>query len=154
LNLKSVFAHLLTICLVSPLALHGQRQQRAFKAGVRFLATSTSVRSGTGENQDVYLVEITLPGRADEVGVGRLVDEYPPYRAAIPSTTLVSAVGGTFRLRRDRECDVTFARMPLRTFPGDPMAILADPLGYSPTLPRPVSATELLPCYRTIRPAN
>jgi hypothetical protein len=136
------------------LVLASTTTRRAIKTGVRYLATSTSFHSGVSESEDVYLVQINLLGSGGEVASARLVDEYPPYRAAIPSAILESAAGGKLMLRRDRGCDITFGWMPMRTAPGDPTAVIAEPLEDSPPVPRQVSDNELLPYYRTVRSAN
>lgn len=118
------------------------------RAHVTFLATGTSVHGSLGESQDVYLIEIT-EGESDQPVLARLIDEYPPDRSALPPETVTS--GGTLKVRRDRRCDIAIAQMPIRTAPGDPMAILPERLGFKPHLPRKVAASEVLPCYRTAR---
>ena len=151
MNLRTAFTQVLVACLVSPVAVHGQRPQRAFRASVRFLATSTSVRSSMGESQDVYLVEVRFLNGSDEPSISRLIDEYPPYRAAISLQILRSETATTIRVRRDHGCDLRLGNMPLRTAPGDPSAILPEPLGFEPSLPRPVEKSAILPCYRIER---
>jgi hypothetical protein len=135
---------------VSPVGIAAAGRTPFLKAHVHFLATSTSVHSGLGTNQDVYLVEVT-PHGADETILARLIDEYPPYRATLSSKLLTSPEGATLKIRRDRACDISFAQMPLRTAPGDPMAILPERLGFQPRLSNPVEPKEVLPCYRTVR---
>jgi hypothetical protein len=154
LTLKPTALQALLLCLVVPSMAHGQRQERAFKTSVRFLATSTSFRTDLGESQDVYLVSVGLEPRAGEWTLARLVDEFPPYRTSLPSRDLQSGSPMTLRIRRDASCDFVYAEMRLRTRPGDPMAILPEPLGYSPDLSRSIPTTEILPCYRTVRPAK
>ena len=124
---------------------------RTVRANVRFLATSSSVRSDWGGNEDIYLAEIEFNGTAREIGLAWLIDEYPPYRVSIPASVLTSASANHFRLARDRSCDLALGLMPLRTAPGDPMAILPEPLHFQPDLPEPVGPAEVIPCYRVIR---
>lgn len=121
---------------------------RAFKARTHFLATSTSIRGTWGLNMDVYLAEIVLHKGSEPV-LARLVDEYNNLDAPISVVALTSATGATLRVRRDRQCDMPYAQMQLRTAPGDPMAILHERLGYQPQLSQTPQPTELLPCYRT-----
>jgi len=135
---------------ISPVGMAAAGHTPVLKAHVHFLATSTSVHSGLGRNQDVYLVELT-PHGADETILVRLIDEYPPYRATLSSNFLTSPEGATLKIRRDRTCDTAFAKIPLRTAPGDPMAILPERLGFQPRLSNPVEPKEILPCYRTVR---
>ena len=150
---KMTFALMLTVVIASPLSVRAIRRSKnpILKAQVRFLATSTSIHAGIGRKQDVYLVEITQPGFSGQSTLARLIDDYPPYRVAIPREQLTSELPVSFRLRRDRTCDASFALIPLRTAPGDPMAILPERLGFEPALPRPVRPDEALPCYRTVR---
>lgn len=97
---------------------------------------------------DVYLAEIVLHKGSEPV-LARLVDEYNNLDAPISVVALTSATGATLRVRRDRQCDMPYAQMQLRTAPGDPMAILHERLGYQPQLSQTPQPTELLPCYRT-----
>lgn len=141
------------ICLCALLTAPGASiaaHSHTLKAHVRFLATSTSVHGGMGTRQDVYLVEVTPRGSAETI-VARLVDEYPPYRVMLSSEVLKSSRGSTLKVRRDESCDTAFGLMPLRTGPGDPMAILPERLGFQPRLSNPVRPAEILPCYRTAR---
>lgn len=118
---------------------------------MRFLATSTSVRSSIGESQDVYLVEIGFSRSSAGSSIGCLIDEYPPYRASISRIMLRSETAMTLRVRRDHQCDRAYVAMPIRTAPGDPMAILPVPLSFSRVLPHAVQPDDILPCYRTVR---
>lgn len=117
---------------------------------MRFLATSTSVHSALGTNQDVYLAEITLRG-SNETTLARLIDEYPPYRVMLSDDFLSSADGITLKVRRDKMCDRALTKMPLRTAPGDPLAILPQRLRYQPQLSYSIDPEVVLPCYRTVR---
>ena len=132
-------------------AANGQGSPRAARVKVHFLATSTSVRTSEGRNEDVYLVEISLSDTHDEIALARLVDEFPSYRKALSTKMLQNDTTTVIRLRRDRNCDRAFGNMPLRTAPGDPSAILPERLGFQPQLPRPVEENEVLPCYRIER---
>lgn len=118
---------------------------------VRFLATSSSIRSDVGGNRDVYLVTVRPAREPGPVAFARLIDNFIDYQSSIPERTLASARPAILRLRRDPSCDLPFEDMPLRTAPGDPGAILTLPLSFQPHLrvqPRP---TQILPCYRTVR---
>lgn len=123
---------------------------RSLKANIRFLATSTAVNTGVGNSQDVYLVTIRLR-RSNETVLARLIDEFPPYRTMLSSEVLTSADGVSLRIRRDATCDRAFAQMPLRTAPGDPMAILPERLGFQPSASELIEPEAVLPCYRTVR---
>jgi hypothetical protein len=140
-----VFALLTLLLTITAQAYPG----RASKMHVHFLATSTSVREHLGQSQDVYLIEITTEN--DGPVLARLVDQYPPYGAPLSSEVLTSSTGTTLKITRDRMCDIGFAQMPLRTAPGDPMAILAESLGFRPRLARAIAPSEVLPCYRTVK---
>jgi hypothetical protein len=141
---------LLVLIIVSGAA--GQRHAHVLKAQVHFLATSTSVHSGEGQNQDIYLIELMGSAPGGRPTFARLVDEYPSYRAALARSTLVSESSRVFRLRRDPDCDGLITQMPLRTAPGDPAAVLPERLDYRPDLPSAVPPDTLLPCYRLVRP--
>jgi len=68
----------LAVCLLGmPLAL-ARRPDKPIRAEIRFLADSTIVRSGYGENDDVYLVELTADHDGSEAVLVRLIDCYPP----------------------------------------------------------------------------
>jgi hypothetical protein len=140
------------VCLasVSTIGTAASGRSHNLKAQVHFVAASTSVHSGLGTSQDVYLVEMT-PHGYDETILARLIDEYPPYRVRLSHEILISVEGATLRIRRDPTCDAAFALMPLRTAPGDPMAILPERLGFQPKLLNPIGPDEVLPCYRTVR---
>jgi len=124
--------------------------ERALKAHLRFLATSTLIRNTWGRNEDIYLAELTLPSQPTPVLV-RLIDNYPSEFPSLPTQTLASQVGTKLSVRRDAQCDIPFGRFLLRTVPGDPMAILPERLGYEPRLTRTPDAAEVLPCYRLMR---
>jgi hypothetical protein len=120
------------------------------KARVRFLATSTLVRTWGAPNEDTYLAKLTLTLNDDPLMV-RLIDSYPNVASPLPKGTLTSVEGHILKVRRDMNCDRTYGEMILRTAPGDPMAILPERLGYQPSMD-PVPASEMiLPCYRIVR---
>lgn len=152
-DLQKSLLSIIVILMSSPMPALGVTRagKEIVRTNVRFLATSTSIRSSWAGNQDVYLVQIELPGRAKQATLARLVDEYPSYRAAIPSEVLMSSSATSFRLERDRGCDITYGLMLLRTAPGDPMAIMPERLSFQPALPEPVTPTEILPCYDVVR---
>jgi hypothetical protein len=112
-------------------ARHGSR---AVKANVRFVAASTFLRGTWGLNQDTYLAEMTISSRRDEPFLVRLVDEYPNELPALAHNVVTSPSGTTLRVLRDNECDRPFHQMLIRTAPGDPLAILLEPLSYQPHL--------------------
>jgi hypothetical protein len=121
-----------------------------FKAHTRFLATSTCMRGTWGLNLDVYLAEIATEKGSEPVLV-RLIDEYRNLDPPLSVGALTSVTGTTLRFRRDRQCDMPYAQMQLRTAPGDPMAILHKRLVYQPQLPKTPEPNEMMPCYRTMR---
>jgi hypothetical protein len=125
--------------------------RQTFKGRIRFLATTTSIRSSWAGNQDIYLATIQFQGRGDEAALARVIDEYPSYRVAIPSEVLASSSSTSFRLRRDRSCDVAYGLMSIRTAPGDAMAILPEPFSFRPALSEAVQPADIIPCYRIVR---
>ncbi|MGB9144547.1 MAG: hypothetical protein WCC14_01880 [Acidobacteriaceae bacterium] len=135
----------------SPTGLEGSSHPHPVEARVRFLATSTSMRSTYAGDEDVYLAEVVISEKTDDGLLVRLVDDYPEYRRPISSEILQAAHFTRFRLLRDTNCDIAFTDMPLRTAPGDPMAILPVKLTYRPKLPDAVQPEEILPCYRIVR---
>jgi hypothetical protein len=121
------------------------------KARVRFLATSTLVRSAWGgTNEDTYLAELTFTP-ADTAIVVRLVDSYPGPGSPLPNGILLSAKGPILKVRRDTDCDHPYSKIILRTAPGDPMAILHERLGYRPLMDMTPASDTILPCYRVVR---
>jgi hypothetical protein len=126
------------------------RHPRFIKARVRFLATSTVFHSDFGANQDIYLAEVDLRGSSGGTLI-RLIDEYPPYRPPFSHAILTSPNGTTLKILRDPNCDTAFFKIPLRTVPGDPMALLPERLGYTPKLPQAIEPGTVIPCYRTLR---
>jgi hypothetical protein len=151
----SFFIRLLCVLLfltAANLGLAERHRAKAVKAEVRFVATSSSIRSAFGASEDSYLVFVSFPRAGDEQTLARLVDQYPEYRAPVAREALMSPTARPVMLIRDRECDEALDQMPLRTAPGDPLAVLPEPLGYRPAaLPRSVEPTEVLPCYRIVR---
>jgi hypothetical protein len=120
------------------------------KADVRFIATSTAIRGTWGNNEDVYLAEF-VPNAGAEPVLFRLVDQYPNFMSPLPLDVLTSKTGTMLRITRDAQCDLPYARMSLRTAPGDQRAILRTRLNYRPQLVRTPEPDEVLPCYRTVR---
>jgi hypothetical protein len=121
-----------------------------FKAHTRFVATSTCIRGTWRFNLDVYLAEI-LSKKGSETVLARLIDEYGNLEAPISVSALTSATGTYLRVKRDRQCDMPYAQIQLRTAPGDPMAILHERLGYEPQLSKVPQPNEVMSCYRTVR---
>lgn len=144
---------LLVVALVGPHSAHASppSKARTINAGVKFLATSSSVRSSWAGNVDIYLAELRLGGRPAENTLAWLIDEYPSGRSGISTDILTATDITMFRLHRDRGCDAAFGSMPLRTAPGDPMAILPEPLSFYPVLPEPTPPQSIVPCYRIVR---
>jgi hypothetical protein len=134
----------------APLAL-ARRPDKPIKAEIRFLADSTIVRSGYGENEDIYLVMLTAKRGESKAVLARLVDRYPPSGAPISSEALASEEATRFQVRRDRRCDIAYGDLVLRTRPGDPFAILPEKLGFKPELSTPTDPGDVLPCYRVVR---
>ncbi|HSY36303.1 MAG TPA: hypothetical protein VK814_11185 [Acidobacteriaceae bacterium] len=120
------------------------------QALVRFLATSTIIRSSSGPNEDTYLAELTLTPKSDPLLV-RLIDLYPSAASALPKAVLISAKGSVLRVLRDTECDRPYDKIILRTAPGDPMAILQETLSYLPPLDPVPAPDAIVPCYRVVR---
>jgi hypothetical protein len=120
---------------------------------IHFLATSTSVRTGAGHNEDVYLAELAWRRSPDSgsTTLARLIDEYPAYRAPIAQNILTGSAKAVFRVLRDESCDRPLLSMPLRSAPGDPEAVLPERLGYVVPPPFTVDISDTLPCYRLVR---
>jgi hypothetical protein len=123
---------------------------RVQKAHVRFLAASTFVRGTWGYNQDIFLAEL-LSSRHGEPLLVRLIDEYPNTYPSLSADVLASQTGTALRVKRDSQCDSSYASMLLRTAPNDPRAILHERLGYTPQLAKTPEPDAILPCYRTVR---
>lgn len=145
------FATMALMISISVLSAGAQSRTRTIKTNVRFLAASTFVRGNWGSNQDTYLAEMTIPSSQSAPALIRLLDEYPNRFAPLARDVVTSLTGVVLRVQRDSECDLPFARVLLRTAPGDPMAILPTKLTYRPQLPRTPEPNDLLPCYRTVR---
>jgi hypothetical protein len=138
------------LILFAAVAANARSSRHTVRMRVHFLATSTSVHSVGSVSEDVYLVELSLAHAADASTVyARLVYRYPEYRAPLPVRLLTAQAGTVFRLIRDESCDRPLGNMPLRTGPGDPRAILSEPLRYRVSLPSTDPSTEL-PCYRVV----
>jgi hypothetical protein len=101
-------------------------------------------------NQDVYLAEI-VPATGGEPALMRLVDDYPYYLAPLSHDALTSKAGTMLRIRRDAECDLPYAKLQIRTAPGDQMAISPAKLNYKPQLSRAPEPDQMVPCYRTVK---
>ncbi len=123
---------------------------RPEKVTVSLVARSTAAHVSWGESQDVYLAEM----RGAEGGAAtwiKLVDEYPG--TAVPLIRVAYYVQKDLALRviRDSQCDAPLSQIPLRTAPGDAMAILAVRLSYSPMRSDLPGGAEQIPCYRNYR---
>jgi hypothetical protein len=120
---------------------HGQ------DAHVRFLATSTLIRSNWGQNEDTYLAELSLSHDTESILV-RLVYVYPNEAPPLSREQLTVPTGIEVHVRRDQECDRPYREMLLRSAPGDPIAIVPIELHYQPQFDREPSSGTILPCYR------
>jgi hypothetical protein len=121
------------------------------KALVRFLATSTVIHSAAGgSNEDTYLAELTLAPQGAPL-LTRLIDSYPSAASALSKEVLTSANGSELRVVRDMSCDRPYSKIILRTAPGNPMAIMREPLGYQPAMLTIPAPDTVLPCYRLVR---
>lgn len=120
------------------------------KVRVRFLATSTIIRSTWYWNEDTYLAELSIPRSSESILV-RVVDEYPNEAPPLSRGVLTAASGTVLRVKRDTSCERRFGEILLRTAPADPMSILPERLGYQPPLDRTPAPGTVLPCYRTVR---
>jgi hypothetical protein len=134
-------------CPGSLLGLVGDKPAKFF---VRFIATSTVIRSDSSGNQDVYLVELNKKPNETPF-LAKLVDEYPSYGSAIPRRLLISKERSLAKVKRDPECDVRYADMLKRAAPGDPMAIYPSPMTYIPGSELNVSPDLVVQCFRLVR---
>ena len=143
---------LLSVLLAMTTPSFAASTKKPSKWRVRFLATSTSIRS-FGGNEDAYLVEMTDPRGPDNSSpfLALMVDRYPMYREALPVSELSSHIGSVVRLSRDATCDSTLSAIPLRTSPGDPLAVLPERLGYRVEMPQTRNPELQIPCYRLVR---
>jgi hypothetical protein len=149
--LRSYFA-IIILALVSPMTVLASTKG-ALKTQVRFLATSTSIRSGFGENEDVDSLELT-GGRAPAASVpfhALVVDRYPVCHGALSLAVLAANPGAEFRVLWDAGCDRSPSEIPLRRYLDDSQAILPEKLGYTITLPMMEDRPSTLPCYRRVR---
>jgi hypothetical protein len=144
-------AVVVTFSILSGIAAAKTPRIRPLKAHVHFFATGACVRGTLGGNQDTYLAEIVPQSGADPV-LARLIDEFLTYQSPISVEALTVPDGTILRIRRDTQCDLPYGQIPLRTAPGDPMAIVRAKLHYQPHLVRTPTQDEVLPCYRTVRP--
>jgi hypothetical protein len=126
------------------------RHRHTQRVQIRFLATSTLIRGTWGMNEDTYLAQLRLL-KQNEVILVRLVDAYPNEWPSLARQALTSDAGVVFSVKRDTTCDRTFAQIPLRTAPGDLMAILPVPLSYQPQLQVTPAPGTIVPCYRILR---
>lgn len=134
------------LCL--PAALHGFIGNKQPKFFVRFVATSTVVHLSWSGNQDIYLVELK---KESTPFLAKLVDEYPGYGNAIPRSLLVSDGTSRIKVKRDQECDVRYAEMPLRAAPGDRRAIIPVPMTFIPNIYPQVGGDFIVQCFRFVR---
>lgn len=125
---------------------------RPEKVNVTLVARSTASHISWGKSQDVYLAQMT-----DVATVGavpswiKLVDEYPGMVGPLVRGVSNEPKELSLRVVRDTQCDVPLGQIPLRTAPGDSMAIMEMRLGYTPTRSDMPTATDLIPCYRTYK---
>lgn len=148
--LRSSVAMCVVAAFCCSIPLHGLVGDKASKFFVRFVATSTVVRSDWSGNQDVYLVELKKKSRGTPF-LAKLVDEYPGYGSAIPRRLLVSDGASLLKVKRSPECDVRYADMPKRAAPGDPMAIYPAPMTFVPNIQPQVAGDFIVPCFRVVR---
>jgi hypothetical protein len=147
------FLPTVVVCLIATLccpgALLGLVGDKPSTFIVKFVATSTVIRSDSSGNQDVYLVELNKkPNEAPFLA--KLVDEYPGYGSAIPRRLLVSNQRFLFKVRRDPECDVRYADMLKRAAPGDRMAIYPLPMTFAPNNDLNVGPDFIVQCFRLV----
>lgn len=144
------------ICLTATMILSGlyatasTRRGKPERRTVVFLATGSLVRGTVGYNEDTYLAEF-VPASGNDRMIIRLVDDYPNYAPPLSAEVLTSGTGTALKVKRDKECDVPYFAMPLRTAPGDPMAIIPEKLSFRPKLDPPIDLTTVLECYRVVR---
>ena len=146
-ELRGILAIAVLLAVTPSIVSARQSEVRMHRVTVRFVATSTTYRTTWGMDEDIYLANLTFPKNGERV-LARLIDEYPNYAPSIPEAALRSGAGTPFYVVRDTDCDIAFGEMPLRTAPGDPMAILPERLGYRPHLKKTPAPSEVLPCYR------
>jgi hypothetical protein len=147
----SPMIYLAVIVAISTTAVQAWAHKSGQKVLVRFLATSTIVDSSWGgSNEDTYLAELTLAPQGAPL-LARLIDSYPSAGSALPKEVLTSAKGSVLRVVRDMKCDRPYSKIILRTAPGDPMALMHEPLTYQPLMDAIPPPDTILPCYRVVR---
>lgn len=120
------------------------------KANVKFLATSTILRTTWGQNEDTYLAEVSFaPGETPVLA--RLIDAYANEAPPLSRSVLISSAGTELRVLRDVECDRPFGKILLRTAPGDLLAILPGKTNYQPIEGGNTDLKSVLACYRIVR---
>lgn len=143
-------AAIIVVALIGNIPSFARNHSQTIKANVRFLATSTLLRTTWGWNRDTYLAELTPAVHGESILV-RVLDAYPNQATPLSREVLKADPGTMLRVSRDTQCDLPFGQMLLRTAPGDPLAILLEPLVYQPPIDRLPDAAKILPCYRVYR---
>jgi hypothetical protein len=141
---------ILAVIAISITTGEGWAHKKGQKVRVRFLATSTLIRTWGGTNEDTYLAELTFAPNHEPLVV-RLIDSYPNVASPLSKGTLTATEGSILNVRRDTDCDRRYGKIVLRTAPGDEMAILREPLGYRPPMDRMPASETIVPCYRVVR---
>lgn len=149
-RLPLLAAPALIVWLMLPMHGFSSQRKRPIKANVRFLATSTLLRSTIGLNEDSYLAEISLDGQSGP-SLALLMDLYPAFAPPLTKKVLTAQNGTMIRVRRDPVCDIRYGGLLLRAAPGDLIAILPIKLVYKPDLKLTPSPDLEVPCYRTAR---
>lgn len=138
------------IVAISATSIEAWAHKPGQKALVRFLATSTVIHSAAGSNEDTYLAELTLAPQEVPL-LARLIDSFPSAASPLSKEVLISPKGSVLRVVRDTSCDRPYSKIILRTAPGDPMAIMREPLSYQPPMDTIPAPDTILPCYRLVR---
>jgi len=150
LKAQSRIATILLIIAMTAGTAEAWPHHHGHRVHVRFLATSTVIRSTWFWNEDTYLAELNFP-RSNESVLVRLIDAYPSEAPPLARQVLQSDAGTVMAVKRDVECDRPFGEILLRTTPGDPMAILPERMVYQPQMGHVPGQQTILPCYRVMR---
>jgi hypothetical protein len=115
------------------------------KATVGVLAISSSVHTGAGGNQEIYLADVTVKGSSHQLA--KLVDVYPSIDFPIQRSLLAERHPLQMTLIRDSQCNTTGQKFFLRSddaniFDASTRRTLHD------------NATETIPCFRVLHNAT
>lgn len=132
-NTRRLMAVSLSLVVFSASAIADAPLPFSLNAQFRFFTTSTSIRSISGNNEDVYFTELTTDPEGKAVLL-RLVVEYPFLVTPLSYDSSNSATRTAMLIRLDMQRDRAYDKMPLRTAPSDQIALLPIEISFKPHL--------------------